>query len=104
MGSRKSCLQLYVFRAAPSEKESENLAPSVLVAGLLMVHDSVGCRENDMPELSRRQQVRRELLDPCEFHIEARRNHAALVDSAQQIDHNFAASMVINNFEFADVS
>jgi hypothetical protein len=48
--------------------------------------------------------VRGPLLELVQTHIEARRNAGSLVEAAEQIDHNLATSVVIDDFKFANVT
>ena len=69
-----------------------------------MVHDSIRSRQNQLSELAGRKQIRSQLLNLIKSDVESRRDDTALVEATQQIDHNFTASMVINNLEGSDVT
>eukprot|EP00401_Gymnodinium_catenatum_P033530 CAMPEP_0117524118 /NCGR_PEP_ID=MMETSP0784-20121206/35082_1 /TAXON_ID=39447 /ORGANISM="" /LENGTH=77 /DNA_ID=CAMNT_0005320259 /DNA_START=51 /DNA_END=284 /DNA_ORIENTATION=+ len=70
----------------PSEEESDDLAASVFPAGLLVRHDSIRRRQNQVPELAGRKDVACKLLDVRERDVESRRNDAALVNAADEVD------------------
>ena len=68
-----------------------------------MVHDAERRREDEVAELARRQQVVHPRFNILERHVEARRDDAALVDAARQLDHNFPGPVVVDDLELADV-
>merc|ERR1740130_2369881 len=86
------------------EEEAHDFATNVLTASLLMIHDTHRCRQHDMSELTRWQEIGGELLDAAESHIEARRDDTALVDAPDEIDHNLAGAMVVNDLDVANVT
>merc|ERR1719373_1503157 len=90
--------------AAASEEEPNDLPTGVLAAGLLVIHDAVGRREDQVAELTGWQKVARQLLDVAEGDVEARRDDAALVDAAHQVDDDLACAVVVHNLQVADVA
>merc|ERR1719265_1268306 len=69
-----------------------------------MRHDAKWCGQHHVPELTRWQQVRHKLLNPINSHVEPWRNHTALVDPANQVNHNLASTVIIHNFQISNVS
>ena len=82
-----------------SEEESQNLASKVLPPGLLMIHDSSGGSEHDIPKLSRWQKVVGPLFNISNPDIKSGRDDATLVEATSEINHNFARSVVINDLD-----
>lgn len=76
----------------------------MLATCLLVVHDAVRSRQHQVTELSGREQVRAELLDLVDFDIESGGDNTTLVDSAKELDDDFARAVIIHDFEVADVS
>jgi len=85
-------------------EEAQDLATGVLPFGLLVVHDAVGCRQDDVPELARRQEVVDPLLHLAGAYVKARRDDTALVDAPDKIDHDLAAAVVIDDLELTNVA
>jgi len=69
-----------------------------------VVHDTQGSGENNVAELTRREQVSSPLLDLAQRYVEAGRDHTALVDTANKLDHNLSAAVVIDELELPNVS
>ena len=57
-----------------------------------------------MAELTGREEVGRPLVVAVERDVEARGNHAALVDAAVEVHHNLAAAVVVHDLELANVA
>ena len=87
-----------------SVEETEDLTSRVLPPRLVMVHDAIGCGQDDVAELARGQQVDHPLLDGVRRHVEAGRDDAALIDAADQVDDDLAGPVVINDLELANVA
>jgi len=86
------------------EEETDDLATSVLAAGLLVVHDAVRGGEDNVTELTGRQKIGAQLLDAGVLDIEAGGDHTALIDAADQIDDDLAGAVIIDDLEIADVA
>lgn len=80
------------------------LATSVSFSGLLVVHDSVWRSDDQVTELTRGQEVRGPLLHVVQLDVEAWADNTTLVESANQLNNNLAASLVINNLELTNVT
>ncbi len=96
-----------MFRAFPasvSVEVAEDLATDVLSLGLFVVHDAVGGGEDDLSELSGGEDVVDELLEVLELEVVSGGDHAALVESAVELNDNLARALVINNLELIDVT
>ena len=93
-----------MWRNQNLEEESEDLSSQMFSSGLFMVHDAAGCGHDDVPELTRGQQVVGPLLDVGDSNVKPGRDDATLVESAGEIDDDFAATVVVDDFELADVA
>jgi hypothetical protein len=69
-----------------------------------VVHDSGRGGQNDVTKLSRGQQVLDPLLNVVDLDVESGRNDSALVESAVELDHNLAGSVVVHVLELANVA
>ena len=87
-----------------SEEVPEDLPSDVLSLGFLVVHDPVGRSQNDVAELSGRQDVIDELFEILYLQVVSRRNDSALVQSPNQLNNDLASSLVIHNRELTDVA
>lgn len=76
----------------------------MLSLGLLVIHDTVGSCQDDLTELSGGKNVLDELLEVLELEVVSGRDNAALVKSTVQLYHNFACTLVVDDFEFTDVA
>ncbi|KAI3476406.1 hypothetical protein L1887_62058 [Cichorium endivia] len=83
---------------------AEDLAGNVLATGLLVVHDTGRGGEHDVAERTGGQELLHPVLDLAELHVEAGRDHTALVDAAVELDHDLARAVVIDLLELADVA
>lgn len=86
------------------KEESQDLSTGVLSTGLFVIHDTVRGSEDQMTELTRWEQVRRQLFDLIQSNIKSWRNNAALVQATQQVDDDLATSVVIDDLELSNVS
>ena len=66
-------------------------------------HDAEGGGEDDDTELTRREQVGGPLLDAVNTSVEARGNHTALVDAADEVDNNLSTTVVVHNLKVTNV-
>merc|ERR1719334_2112310 len=87
-----------------SEEEAEDFAADVLPTSLFVVHDARRCGHYDVAELSGGKEIRRPLFDLIDGDVESRRDHAAFVQSARQIHHDLACSMVVDALELSNVA
>jgi len=85
-------------------EEAENLAVNVLATSLHVVHDSIRSGQNQVSKLTRGQQVVDPLFDIVGLNVESRRNDSTLVETAIELNHNLASAVVVNHFEFSNVS
>ena len=70
----------------------------------LTTHNRGWFNDIHIPKLTRGKQICRPLLDISNWYIKSRRDNTALVQSARQVDNDFARSMVVDDFEFANVA
>src|SRR6218665_3604054 len=71
---------------------------------LFLVHDATGRGQHEETKLTRWQQITRIIFDLMDFDIETWRNNTALVQSSGKINNNFAGTMIVDNFEFTDIT
>ena len=71
---------------------------------ILVVNDTLGGGEHDLAELTRRQQVDNLLLNVHNAEVEARADHTALVEAADELHDDLARAVVIDNLKLADVA
>jgi hypothetical protein len=84
--------------------ERDQLATSVVLLGLLVVHDAKRSREDQVTKLTRRQQQVAPLLHLRQLDVKARRNHTALVDAANQLNNDLAVAVIVDDLKLADVA
>lgn len=85
-------------------EEANDLAGDVLAAGLLVVHDTGRGGEDDVAELTSREQLDNPLLELGETDVVAGRDDADLVEAAVELDNDLAGSVVINLLELSNVT
>lgn len=103
-------------------EEPNDLARHVLPPRLLVIHDPGGGGEDDVAELTRRQELDDPLLHVAQLDVVARADNASLVEAgrtvsikhieveslqdspAVQLDHDFAVAVVIDLLELANVA
>lgn len=85
-------------------EETDDLARDVLPTGLLVVHDSSGGGEDDVAELTRRQELDGPLLEISQLDVVAGRDDTSLVETAVQLNDNLAGAVVIDLLELANVA
>lgn len=73
-------------------------------SGFFVIHDTAGGSQNYIAELTRGQQVVGPFLNVVDGYIEAGGDDTALVQATGEIDNNLAGTMVINDFEFTNVT
>ena len=86
------------------EEKSQNFATKMLSSSLFVIHDSSRCGHDNITKLSGGQKIVGPLFDFFDTNVKSGGNNSNFVESAGQIDNNFASTMVIHNFEFADVA
>ena len=76
----------------------------MLPARLLVVHDTGGGGEDDVTELTGREQLDNPLLEVTELDVVAGRDDTGLVDAAVELDDDLAVAVVVNLLELANVA
>lgn len=71
---------------------------------LVVVENTGRGGQDDDTERTGREQLLDPLLDTAEGNVEARADDTALVDAAQELDHNLAGAVVIDLLELANVA
>lgn len=69
-----------------------------------MRQNAVGGRQDNVTELTTGQQVDDPFLNFAVFDIEARADDTALVHTARQFNDNLVGSVIVDNFEFTNIS
>lgn len=69
-----------------------------------MVHDTVRGGQDEETELTRGQQVTDPLFHGIELDVETGRNDTTLVQTTVELDNNLSSAMVIDDFEFINVT
>ena len=72
--------------------------------GLVVVQNSLGGGQDQVAELTGGQNVGGPSLQVVEGDVETGRDDAALVNSSQQFDDDFSGTVIVNDFELADVA
>ena len=85
-------------------EEAEDLATSVALAGLFVVHDAQGGGEDDEAELAGGQDVADPLLEGLDVNVEAGADRAALVEATVEVDDDLAGAVVIDELELTNVA
>lgn len=76
----------------------------MLSAGLLVVHDTSRGGEDDVAELTGREQLDNPLLEVSEADVVAGRDDTGLVEAAVELDNDLAGAVVIDLLELANVA
>ena len=76
----------YPFASRRLVEETKNLSGNVLPPGLLVVHDTGGGGEDDVTELTRRQELDNPLLEIAELDVVAGGDDTGLVDLQTELE------------------
>lgn len=104
---RRECRKFTFFISLSANflvEEADDLAGNVLSSGLLVVHDTSRGGEDDIAELTGRQQLDDPLLEVGQADVVAGRDDTSLVETAVQLDDNLAGAVVIDLLELANVA
>ena len=85
-------------------EETNDLARDVLATGLLVVHDTGRGGEDDVAELTGREQLDNPLLEVGETDVVAGGDDTGLVEAAVKLDNNLAGAVVVDLLELANVA
>ena len=85
-------------------KETKNLSTRVLSSGLFVVHDAGRGGQDNESKLTRREQVINPSFNFLDLDVEPGRDDATLVQTTDELDDNFARTMVIHNFKLTNVA
>lgn len=85
-------------------EETNDLAGNVLSTGLLVVHDTSRGGEDDVAELTGRQQLDNPLLEVGETNVVAGGDDTGLVEAAVELNDDLAGAVVIDLLELANVT
>jgi hypothetical protein len=67
-------------------------------------HDTLRGSNENVSELTTGQQINGPLLEFTVFNIKARGDDTTLIKTSGQFNDNLASSVIVNNFEFTNVS
>ena len=87
-----------------SVEETEELSSDVLTTGLFVVHNSSGGGDHNVSELTGGEEVPQPRLELLDGHIVTGADDTTLVDASQELDHNLAGTVVVNDLELTNVS
>lgn len=76
----------------------------MLPSRLLVVHDPSRCGENDIPELTRWQELDDPLLEICEDDVVSWGDDPGLIEAAIQLDDDLAVAVVVDFLKLANVA
>ena len=85
-------------------EEAEDLATSVALTGFFVVHNTEGGGEDDVAELTGREDVLNPGFELRSFSIITGGDGTALVEAAVEVDNSLAGTAVIDEFEFINVA
>ena len=97
-------LFIFIYINVCLKEHSENLSTSVFLTRFLMVKDSMRCGKHNVAKLPRWEQFCLVILEIFELDIESRANRDTLVQASEEVNDNFAAAVIVDNLEFADIS
>lgn len=100
----RSCSHAKYLRIHYLIEEANDLPRDVLPPGFLVVHDTRAGGQNDVAELTRRQQLDNPLLQVPELNVVTRGDDTSLVETAIELDDDLAAAVVIDFLKFANVA
>lgn len=86
------------------EEETQNLSSQVFSSGFFVIHNTAGGGQNNITELTGGQQIVGPLFNVVNGNIETGRDDTALVQATGEVDNNLAGTVVIDDFEFANVT
>ena len=95
---------LFCFLRYFSVEESQDFASCLFTTRLFVGHDSIGCGQDNMSELSTGQKIDHPLFQFTVGAVESGGDNTTLVETSIQLDHNLLRTMIVNNFEFGNVA
>lgn len=104
---RRECLKTVFYFSLIANflvEEADDLAGNVLSAGLLVVHDTSRGGQDNVAELTGRQQLDDPLLEVGETDVVAGGDDTSLVETAVQLNDDLAGAVVIDLLELANVA
>jgi hypothetical protein len=102
--SRRNATDTHKLPERKLVEETKDLATGLAATSLVVVHDTSGGGEDDVTELTSREDVGDPLLDIIEGNIEAGGDNTALVDATVEVDNDLAGALVIDDLELVDVA
>lgn len=93
-----------VYTIIYSVKETKNLSTSLLSSSFFVVHDSEGSGKDDESKLSRWKQVSNPVFNVFEMDIESWGNDSTLVETTDELNDDLSGAMVVDDFEFTNVT
>merc|ERR1739847_161144 len=93
-----------IFNNCFLKEKSEDLATSVSLTAIFVRDDTGRSGEDNMTELTRWEKVSLPFFHIVDGDVVTWGDNSALVDSSVQVHDDFTAAMVVNFFEFSNVS
>ena len=87
-----------------SVEVAKDFASNLLLLGLFVVHDANVGGQNNVTELTRREDGGGEFFEVLQFKIEAGWDDTALVEAAIEVNDNLAGTGIVDDGEFVDVT
>lgn len=84
--------------------ETKNLARNVLPTGLLVVHNTSRGGQDNVTELTGRQQIGDPVLNIVDLDVEAGRDNTNLIETAIQENGDLSGTMVVDELEIVNVA
>jgi len=85
-------------------EEAQYLPCDMLSAGLLVIHDTGRCGEDDEAELTGRKELDDPFLEVSELNVVSWRDYAGFVEAAVELNNNLAVAMIVDLLELADIT
>ena len=85
-------------------EETKNLTTSMLGTSLFVIHDTSRGGQDQVTELTSRQQVSGPLFELGELDVETGRDNTTLVDTTVKLNNDLTGTVIINDFELTNVT
>jgi hypothetical protein len=81
------------------EEVAQDLATSVLLLGIFVIHNTVRSGEDETTELTSREDFSGIGIDFSQVNIVTRRDDTSLVDATEELNNDLTRTTVIDDFE-----
>ena len=99
--------QFYLFKQRKKSnliEETENLTTSMLGTSLFVIHNTSRGGQDQVTELTGRQQVGGPLFELGELDVETGRDNTTLVDTTVELNNDLTGTVIINDFGLTNVT